>query len=36
MNYAVMAAVAVGGAIGSMARYLMTGIVLAAVWEGFH
>ncbi|MES2295297.1 MAG: fluoride efflux transporter CrcB [Pseudomonadota bacterium] len=35
MNYAVMAAVAVGGAIGSVARYLMAGFVQAAAWEGF-
>ena len=35
MNYAVMAAVAVGGAIGSVARYLMAGWVQSAAWDGF-
>ena len=35
MNYAVMATVAVGGAIGSVVRYLMAGWIQSAAWEGF-
>lgn len=35
MNYAVMAAVAVGGAVGSVVRYLMAGWIQSAAWEGF-
>ena len=35
MNYAVMAAVAVGGAIGSVARYLMAGLVPVGGLGGF-
>jgi CrcB protein len=35
MNYAVIAAVAAGGAIGSAARYLIAGWVQSAAWEGF-
>lgn len=35
MNYAVMAAVAIGGAIGSVARYLTAGWVQSAAWDGF-
>ena len=35
MNYPVIAAVAVGGAIGSAARYLIAGWVQSAAWAGF-
>jgi CrcB protein len=35
MNYAVLAAVAAGGAIGSAARYVIAGWVQSAAWEGF-
>ena len=35
MNYAVLATVAVGGAIGSAARYMIAGWVQSAAWEGF-
>jgi CrcB protein len=35
MNFVVMAAVAVGGAIGSVARYLIAGWVQSAAWQGF-
>ena len=35
MNYPVITAVAVGGAIGSVARYLVAGWVQSAAWEGF-
>ncbi len=35
MNYAVLAAVAAGGAIGSVARYLIAGWVQSAAWAGF-
>ena len=35
MNYPVLAVVAVGGAIGSAARYLIAGWVQSAAWEGF-
>jgi fluoride exporter len=35
MNLVVVAAVAVGGAIGSVARYLIAGWVQSAAWSGF-
>jgi CrcB protein len=35
MNLVVMAAVAVGGAIGSVARYLIAGWIQSAAWQGF-
>jgi CrcB protein len=35
MNFAVLAAVAVGGAIGSAARYLIAGWVQSVAWAGF-
>ncbi len=35
MNFAVLAAVAAGGAIGSTARYMIAGWVQSAAWEGF-
>lgn len=35
MNYPVIAVVAVGGAIGAAARYLIAGWVQSAAWEGF-
>ena len=35
MNFVVMAAVAVGGAIGSVARYLIAGWIQSAAWQGF-
>ena len=35
MNYAVIAAVAAGGAIGSALRYLLAGWIQSAAWEGF-
>jgi CrcB protein len=35
MNYPVIAAVAVGGAIGSAARYLIASWVQSAAWAGF-
>ncbi len=35
MNFVVMAAVGAGGAIGSMARYLIAGWVQSAAWAGF-
>jgi CrcB protein len=35
MNYPVLAAVAVGGAIGSAARYLIAGWVQSVAWTGF-
>ncbi|HXB52414.1 MAG TPA: fluoride efflux transporter CrcB [Rhizomicrobium sp.] len=35
MNYPVIAAVAVGGAIGSAARYLIAGWVQSVAWTGF-
>jgi fluoride exporter len=35
MNFVVMAAVAVGGAVGSVARYLIAGWIQSAAWQGF-
>jgi CrcB protein len=35
MNYPVLGAVAAGGAIGSMARYLMAGWIQSPAWGGF-
>jgi len=35
MNFVVIAAVAAGGAIGSVARYLIAGWVQSAAWAGF-
>src|SRR6185437_13557504 len=35
MNFAVLGAVGIGGAIGSMARYLIAGWVQPASWSGF-
>ena len=35
MNFLVIAAVAAGGAIGSVARYLVAGWVQPAAWDGF-
>src|SRR4051812_26032832 len=35
MNYAVMGAVAAGGAIGSVARYVLSGLIQSAAWGGF-
>jgi CrcB protein len=35
MNFLVIAAVAAGGAIGSVARYLIAGWVQSAAWDGF-
>ncbi|HWY61098.1 MAG TPA: fluoride efflux transporter CrcB [Rhizomicrobium sp.] len=35
MNYAVMGAVAAGGAIGSVARYILSGLIQSAAWGGF-
>jgi fluoride exporter len=35
MNFLVIAAVAAGGAIGSVARYLIAGWVQSAAWAGF-
>jgi fluoride exporter len=35
MNYAVILAVALGGAIGSAARYLAAGWIQSAAWGGF-
>jgi CrcB protein len=35
MNFAVVGAVAAGGAIGSVARYLLNGFIQSAAWGGF-
>ena len=35
MNFAVMGAVAAGGAIGSAARYMLNGFIQSAAWGGF-
>ena len=35
MNYAVLAAVAAGGAIGSAARYVLNGLIQSPAWGGF-
>jgi len=35
MNYPVIGAVAVGGAIGSVARYVLNGFIQSAAWGGF-
>jgi CrcB protein len=35
MNYSVLGMVAVGGAIGSAARYVLNGLIQSAAWGGF-
>lgn len=35
MNYPVIGAVAAGGAIGSVARYVLNGLIQSAAWGGF-
>lgn len=35
MNYAVMAMVGLGGAIGSVLRYVLNGLIQGASWGGF-
>src|ERR1700722_18468946 len=35
MNYTVMGAVAAGGAVGSVARYVLNGFIQSAAWGGF-
>jgi fluoride exporter len=35
MNYAVLGAVAAGGAIGSAARYVLNSLIQSAAWGGF-
>jgi CrcB protein len=35
MNFMVMGAVAAGGAIGSVARYLLNGFIQSAAWGGY-